>query len=261
MKQWRFFIVTALMVLAAGFVPAQDDSPAAGGDVTAPEETGIAEPVFSPDVRADPDAENWDIDALDTGRDAEYLSGLEKDVLLEMNMVRTDPKKYAELYIKPKTAYFQGNLYTEPGKGTWRTYEGIRSVNECIRVLSASRGAGILQPERGLSLAARDHVLDTGPAGLRGHTGKNGSTLTQRISRHGRWDTFCGENISYGCYTGREILLQLLIDDGVSSRGHRRNIMDGRFTRAGVSAGPHKRSGYMCVIDYAAVYVSKESKE
>ena len=35
-----------------------------------------------PGRRADPDAANWDIDALDTARDAEYLTGLEKDVVL-----------------------------------------------------------------------------------------------------------------------------------------------------------------------------------
>jgi uncharacterized protein YkwD len=241
--------------------PALVPSPPPGGEGTGASSGETAAPLPFPPDRADPDADNWDIAALDTGREAEYLTPLEKDVLLETNKVRSDPKKYAELYIKPMTAYFKGTLYMAPGETLRQTYEGLRSVNECIRVLSASKGAGLLQPERGLSQAARDHVLDTGPAGIVGHTGRKGSTLTQRINRHGRWDTYCGENISYGCFTGREILLQLLIDDGVSSRGHRTNIMNRRFTKAGVAAGPHKRYGYMCVIDYAAVYVSKPPKE
>ena len=58
-----------------------------------------------PSMRADPDAANWDIAALDTAADVDYLSPAEKDVILEMNKVRVDPKKYAELYIQPILQY------------------------------------------------------------------------------------------------------------------------------------------------------------
>jgi hypothetical protein len=47
--------------------------------------------------RGDPDVANWDIAILDTAANVDYLTGIEKDVILEMNKVRTDPKKYAEL--------------------------------------------------------------------------------------------------------------------------------------------------------------------
>jgi uncharacterized protein YkwD len=247
MIQRRFFIAALLMALISGFCFAQDDKPADGD--------------YSSGVRADPDAEHWDIETLDTGRNAEYLSGLEKDVLLEMNKVRADPKKYAERYIKPMLANFQGNLYVIPGKISVRTNEGTGSVNDCINSLNRMQAVPALVPEQGLSLGARDHVQDTGKTGRTGHTGEDGSTLAQRISRYGKWGKYCGENIDYGKDTGREIVIHLLIDDGVSGRGHRLNIMNGRFTRAGVSAGPHKRYGYMCVIDYAQEYVSTESGE
>jgi hypothetical protein len=36
-------------------------------------------------MRADPDAANWDITALDTATDIDYLTAIEKDVVLEMN--------------------------------------------------------------------------------------------------------------------------------------------------------------------------------
>jgi hypothetical protein len=36
-------------------------------------------------------AEDWDIAALDTARTANYLTELEKDVVLELNKVRSSP--------------------------------------------------------------------------------------------------------------------------------------------------------------------------
>jgi uncharacterized protein YkwD len=212
--------------------------------------------------RAFPDAGDWDIDALDTGRDAPYLSPPEKDVLLEMNMVRSDPAKYAELYIVPTLAFFRGTRYEVPGEISLRTFEGSRSVNDCVNSLRRMKAVPPLLPERGLFLAARDHALDMGKSGRRGHTGGDGSTLIRRINRYGIWDVSCGENIDYGYATGREIVLRLLIDDGVPSRGHRRNIMNGRFLKVGISTGPHKHSEYICVIDYATVYdTSRPEKE
>jgi uncharacterized protein YkwD len=228
-------------------------------------ETAAVEAVYpadgDPGGRTFPDAGDWDIDALDTGREAPYLSPLEKDVLLEMNMVRSDPAKYAELYIKPKLAFFQGTLYAAPGKVPVRTREGTRSVNDCINSLRRMKAVPPLLPERGLSLAARDHAEDMGGSGRRGHQGGDGSTFSRRIARYGRWEKSCGENIDYGFATGREIVLRFLIDDGVSGRGHRRNIMSTAFTKAGISLGPHKRYGYTCVVDYAQIYTSHPVRE
>jgi len=45
--------------------------------------------------------DSWDIKTLDTARKAEYLTDDEKDVILEMNKVRTNPKQYSKLYIEP----------------------------------------------------------------------------------------------------------------------------------------------------------------
>ena len=49
-----------------------------------------------------------------------------------------------------------------------------------------------------------------------------------------------GENLSFSDVDGSEdAVLQLLIDDGVSDRGHRKNILNNKFTHGGVSCGCH----------------------
>ena len=114
-----------------------------------------------------------------------------------------------------------------------------------------------LLPARGLFLAAKDHANDTGPKRITGHTGSDRSSMDQRIMRYGKWDKEAGENICYGHNKGRDIVVQLLIDDGVSSRGHRNNILNKNFKYAGGAIGSHSKFTYMCVIDYANEYRSK----
>jgi uncharacterized protein YkwD len=217
----------------------------------------------NPNRRGDPDAINWNISALDTAAEIDYLSPDEKDVILEMNKARADPKKYAELYIQPMLQYnwggpFGANSYLAPGETVYTsTNEGKNGIQSCINDLSKRQSMSPLLPEKGLFLAARDHVNDTGPKGITGHTGSDGSSMGQRINRYGKWDKGAGENISYGHNKGRDIVVQLLIDDGVSSRGHRNNILNRNFKYTGGAIGSHSKYTYMCVIDYANEYTSK----
>ena len=62
-----------------------------------------------------------------------------------------------------------------------------------------------------------------------------------------------GENIAYGQYSSaRGMVINLIIDDGVQNRGHRKNQFDPTFAKAGVSCGSHPRYETMCVIDFSS---------
>ena len=84
-----------------------------------------------------------------------------------------------------------------------------------------------------------------------GHTGTDGSDPWERLRRYGAIRGSAAENISYGGATGRDVVLQLLIDDGVRDRGHRDNMFDPLFHVVGVSCGPHAEYEVMCVLVYA----------
>ena len=46
------------------------------------------------------------------------------------------------------------------------------------------------------------------------------------------------ENLAYGVFPPEHIVLQLFIDDGSTSRGHRRNLLNEKFDMLGCSVGP-----------------------
>ena len=174
-------------------------------------------------------------------------------VILEMNKARTNPALYAELYISPRTKKFDGKVYN----GSLMTNEGVAVVNECISFMKKTKSLSVLTPEKGLSLAAQQHSSTQGETDQIGHTGVDGSDPFTRIKKYGTFKT-AGENIDYGATNGRDIVVQLLIDDGVSSRGHRKNIMNKDFSSSGVGfTKKHKLYGSVCVITYAGGYAEK----
>ena len=83
-----------------------------------------------------------------------------------------------------------------------------------------------LEWSEGLGRAAGEHVGDTGGLGMVGHRGTDGSTSSVRIRRHGKANG-SGENISYGRSMAIDALMQLFIDDGTVSRGHRARRRNG----------------------------------
>jgi uncharacterized protein YkwD len=109
-----------------------------------------------------------------------------------------------------------------------------------------------------MSAGAADHVRDQGPRGSEGHTGRDRSTPASRVSRYGRWFGIISENIQYGrTATAHDVVADLVIDDGVQDRGHRRNALDPDIRVAGVACGPHATYGQMCVIVHAGDYAER----
>ena len=61
-----------------------------------------------------------------------------------------------------------------------------------------------------------------------------------------------GENISYGADTALDTLVQLIIDDGVPSRGHRHAIFNPAWRHHGCFTGPHSKIRTMTCQNFAA---------
>lgn len=190
------------------------------------------------------------------GYRADYLSAMERGVLEEINVARTNPLKYAE-FAKDLRKSMAGRMIKRPGKPTILTREGIAAVDEAIGFLRSVQPVTALSPSRGLSMAARDHVRDQGPKGTTGHEGSDGSQINHRADRYGKWTAVIAENISYGAETPREHVLALIIDDGISSRSHRKNIFNPTLHMIGIAIGPHAKFRTMCVMDVAGGYKEK----
>jgi uncharacterized protein YkwD len=170
-------------------------------------------------------------------------------VLEELNQARRDPPGYA-FRLEDLEAAFVGKDIKLGERSFLVTQEGVSAVKEAVDVLKRTPPRSVLKWDPCLSASAAEHVKDAGPKGLIGHDSSRGEHFPDRILRYVDYKQ-AGENISYGAASPDMVVQQLLIDDGVPDRGHRRNMLDPGFNAAGAACGSHAKFGTMCVIDFA----------
>ncbi len=194
--------------------------------------------------------------ADDTSTSTAFLKPVELEIINEINLARANPQQYAA-YLEKMRAYFVGNNYQPPGGRSYKCIEGVAALDDAIAFLRAARPLPPLQPSQGMSLGVRDHLKDLGVSGSTGHKGSDGSLIDQRVNRYGAWANAIGENISYTDETAREVVLNMIIDDGSPNRGHRKNIFNPTYRFAGVALGTRSERGNLCIIGFAGGFVEK----
>ena len=191
--------------------------------------------------------------------EVKFLSPLENAVVYEINMARTAPKDYSS-FLEQCKKYYDKKFVRLPGETPILTKEGVGAVVEAIRFLRSVKPLPPLNPSKGMSSGAKDHVKDQGTSGSSQHRGSDGSQPWDRVNRYGAWEESIGENIAYGSNKARDIVLSLIIDDGVPGRGHRKNIFNPDFRVIGVAFGRHSTYRTVCVIILAGGYKEKGGK-
>lgn len=176
---------------------------------------------WSPDV----------VKKLNTGMDKLYLTEEEKKVILFMNMARYNGSLFAESFLD---AYIRSN-----------NIENTTYVRSLYRDLSKISDLPLLLPEEDLTAIAQDHATKSGKTGRVGHQG-----MTKRFEPFmGNPYYQVGENCAYGFNQAIDIVITLLIDEGIKGTGHRENTLNEGFNSVGVAIRPHRSYRVNCVID------------
>ena len=161
-------------------------------------------------------------------------------VLQEINLARTNPHQYAQFILADADS---------------RSKADTRAMEEAVKFLNSVKPLPPLAFSNGLSMSAMAHVADQGAAGATGHNGSDHSSPWDRMARYGQKVGYVGENISYGVSNARQIVISLIVDAGVSGRGHRKNLFMKNFGVVGIACGSHAHYGTMCVMDFASQFI------
>lgn len=191
-----------------------------------------------------------------TAGNSTYMKPEEREMIDEINRLRSNPASYL-VYIESLLKE-QENIEKNFGKGSreyslsYRTEkrgndqavsidtnwyysneEKLNALRTLVDELKKTKPLRVLKPDPGIYKAARQHALDQeAHQWTLLHTGSDGSEPSDRIKKFVPSIMATGENIA-GTYpkpTPREVVIQLLVDDGIPGYGHRQNLLSPIWT-------------------------------
>lgn len=165
-------------------------------------------------------AQEWKKEQLsnaNTAANVSYLTKTEKETILYLNLARLYPKDFVK------------NELSNSGKGYYET--------SLIKTLKRMKPTNALVLDETLYDFAKCYSKEMGERGTVGHNRKK--------CKKGNFAECC----SYGMSSGREIVLQLLIDDGISGLGHRKICLSEHYSKIGISIYSHKTYSTCAVLD------------
>jgi uncharacterized protein YkwD len=216
---------------------------------------------------------------LNTARDCSYMKDVEKEMISEINLLRSDPAGYIryldydyklaklnfEHFGRGEKRYSLNTTFrTVNGVGsrkrvdtvwTYEYEEQLRAVESLMADLRKMKSLPVLEPDHGIYEAAAKHGHDQDRHNWSlGHQGSDGSWPWDRITKFSPAMTDGNENLA-GAFpqpTVRGIVIQLLIDAGIPEYGHRTNLLNPKWTHVACYTSGLKAGMYQWIQDFGA---------
>ena len=168
------------------------------------------------------DSNKIDFKMLNTGANATYMNAQEKEMLKEINFARCYPKIYAKVI---------ANYLIK--KGNNLSFNDYIAGQEIVKELNNMATQNKLLPDERLYKSAKIHGQDMVKRGYSGHTGSDNSSPFDRIKKILGAAYIKGQENIVGGSSSSKSVINLLIDGGIGSRGHRYNIINPEWTHVG----------------------------
>lgn len=165
-----------------------------------------------------------------TAAKTNYLTTEEKNVIWILNMARMNPPLFGKTVVKQ---------FPEIGGQGWLI--NIDEYKSLLDTMPKIIPMGVLYPDSLCWASAKCHAITAGEVGYVGHV---------RQSNECNRPAYYGECCDYGYKDPMNIVMHLLIDQGVASLGHRKLMLSSYFDSLGVAIQPHKVYGSNAVLDF-----------
>ncbi len=180
-----------------------------------------------------------------------------RDLLNEINLLRRNPKGYAEKVLKYKS-YFDGNILRIPGyKGGIQTEEGPSAYAEAANFLLSSEPVVEMTPSKGLTGIANDllsSVQNCEPDEI------DNIDMNEIIEKYGSFSGNFSRSMEFGGENAEQVIMNLIVNDGDKSRSQRDSLLDGNLKVVGLASGKHEYFGNCSIIVSSTTFNNIQSK-
>lgn len=166
-----------------------------------------------------------------TAASVTYMNEEEKKVLYILNLVHSNPALFAKTVLTKYPAVSGKDYLTDD----------IYYYKSLVDTLLKLKPLPFFYPDEKCWKSAQCHAYSSGKTGYVGHQRQSQACKAQK--------KYYGECCDYGNADPLDIVMSLLIDEGVPSLGHRYLLLN-NYSKAGVSIQPHIKYGSNAVIDF-----------
>jgi hypothetical protein len=164
------------------------------------------------------------------------MSDFNEDLIMEINLLRTNPKIYAKT-ISKYMSYFKGNLLCLPDTNAGiQTEEGVEAFKEAVDFLNKQEKIEPLKPSKGLCRIAEEFIAiyqkpDSGELANK--------DMEDIINKYGSFSGSFSRAMDFGGETAEMAIINLVVSDGDPSRGQRESLLSTEIKKVGVANGEH----------------------
>ena len=164
------------------------------------------------------------------------MSDFNEDLIMEINLLRTNPKKYAKTISKYMN-YFKGKLLCLPESNAGiQTEEGVEAFKEAVDFLNKQPKIEPLKPSKGLCRIAEDFISIYQKPESGDLANKD---MEEIINKYGSFAGSFSRAMDFGGETPEMAIINLVVSDGDPSRGQRESLLSTEIKRIGVANGKH----------------------
>ena len=157
------------------------------------------------------------------------LKKIEKEVYYYLNLVRVNPKLFAQTFLKENK----------------ENINCMKEYKSLYKKLMSMEPINLIYFDKDFYLHAKCHAIESGKQNYIGHNRKNGSGCSQVVSNFS-WAECC----YYGENDPLSIVLDLLVDCNYTGLGHRKIMLSDNFKYMGVYIAPHESFKFNTVLDF-----------
>lgn len=171
---------------------------------------------------------NEQLEKANTAKNIDFLTQIEKETIMYINLARLYPKQYFSLELEDYNGTQENKTYLQ--NSTFKA--SLIKTLDTIKPVEAL----IIDPYQ--YDLAKCFAVESGEKGIRGHDRKKCK------------DGYDAECVSYGMTNGKDIAMQLLIDHNVSSLAHRGICLNQKYATVGIFKYDHSKNGTRAVLDF-----------
>lgn len=180
------------------------------------------------------------------------MSDFKKELVNEINRLRTNPKRYTAT-LKDYITCFSGNVLHFPGNSSCiTTEEGPKAYTEAIDYLLTQERREPLCPSKGLCRICEDYIKQ-----IRHIEDIESVDLDKIIKKYGSYKGSFSRAIDFGGEVPENVIAYLVVCDGDTSRGQRNTLLNPEVKFVGVGTGKHDSFGYFSVIITCTAFNNK----